>query len=107
MVTGRFQLVAPEVPITTARRDPQPWNRDANARNHPLIYTDPDGRVNDMLYDVVSLGLSLRAVWLDPSSKANGISLAADAALVALPGWRGNPGRQRLRAFRMGYPPRQ
>ena len=44
MVTGRFQSVEPVLPVETALRDPQQWNRDAYARNHPLIYSDPDGR---------------------------------------------------------------
>jgi hypothetical protein len=33
------------LPLETALRDPQQWNRYAYARNNPLIYTDPDGRV--------------------------------------------------------------
>ena len=86
MVTGRFQSVDPVLPIETALRDPQQWNRYAYARNNPLIYTDPDGRAIDTIYDVISLGLSLRAVWRDPSSKANWASLAVDAASVAIPG---------------------
>ena len=45
MVTGRFQSVDPVLPVETALRDPQQWNRYAYARNNPLIYTDPDGRV--------------------------------------------------------------
>lgn len=45
MVTGRFQSVDPVLPIETALRDPQQWNRYAYARNNPLIYTDPDGRI--------------------------------------------------------------
>ena len=44
MVTGRFQSVDPVLPIETALRDPQQWNRYAYARNNPLIYSDPDGR---------------------------------------------------------------
>ena len=44
MVTGRFQSVDPVLPVETALRDPQQWNRYAYARNNPLIYTDPDGR---------------------------------------------------------------
>jgi hypothetical protein len=32
-----------------ALRGPQPWNRDACARNHPLFYTDPDGRTEEEL----------------------------------------------------------
>jgi filamentous hemagglutinin len=32
------------LPVETALRDPQQWNRYAYARNNPLIYTDPDGR---------------------------------------------------------------
>ena len=86
MVTGRFQSVDPVLPVETALRDPQQWNRYAYARNNPLIYTDPDGRAIDTIYDVISLGLSLRAVWRDPSSKANWVSLAVDAASVAIPG---------------------
>jgi RHS repeat-associated protein len=45
MVTGRFQSVDPVLPVETALRDPQQWNRYAYARNNPLIYTDPDGRL--------------------------------------------------------------
>ena len=44
MVTGRFQSVDPVLPVETALRDPQQWNRYAYDRNNPLIYTDPDGR---------------------------------------------------------------
>ena len=44
MVTGRFQSVDPVLPVETALRDPQQWNRYAYARNNPLIYSDPDGR---------------------------------------------------------------
>jgi RHS repeat-associated protein len=42
---GRFQTVDPVLPVDRALRDPQQWNRYAYARNNPLIYTDPDGRV--------------------------------------------------------------
>ena len=45
MVTGRFQSVDPVLPIATALRDPQQWNRDAYARINPLIYTEPGGRL--------------------------------------------------------------
>jgi len=100
MVTGRFQSVDPVLPIETALRDPQQWNRYAYARNNPLIYTDPDGRHPALIalaaavygafeylstaYDVYQAGRTLA----DPNATAGDKLLASGqvAAGVGLPG---------------------
>ncbi len=42
---GRFTTVDPAYTIAENLADPQRWNRYAYARNNPLRYQDPDGRI--------------------------------------------------------------
>ena len=49
---GRFTTVDPVFTWQENIVDPQRWNRYAYARNNPLRYTDPDGRVIDTVADV-------------------------------------------------------
>src|SRR5207253_4348644 len=43
--TGRFTTTDPAYTIQENLVDPQRWNRYACAKNNPLRYTDPDGKV--------------------------------------------------------------
>ena len=51
-----------------------------------MRYVDPDGRAIETLWDLASLGLSAKAVWQDPTSGWNWVSLGADALSVLGPG---------------------
>jgi hypothetical protein len=51
-----------------------------------LRYTDPDGRAIETLWDVISLATSAKAVWQDPTSVSNWVSLGADIVSVVAPG---------------------
>jgi RHS repeat-associated protein len=83
---GRFTTVDPVLDIEQALVDPQRWNRYAYVRNNPLRYTDPDGRAIETLWDVISLATSAKAVWQDPTSVSNWVSLGADIVSVVAPG---------------------
>jgi RHS repeat-associated protein len=65
--TGRFTTVDPVLDVNAALQDPQRWNRYAYVRNGPMRFVDPDGRAIETAWDVISLGLSLRAVRQDPT----------------------------------------
>jgi RHS repeat-associated protein len=84
--TGRFTTVDPYLDAQKALVDPQQWNRYAYVRNNPLRYVDPDGRAIETAWDIISLGLSANAVWQDPTSGWNWVSLGADALSVLGPG---------------------
>src|SRR6266540_1130384 len=84
--TGRFTTVDPVVEVDKALVDPQRWNRYVYVRNNPLRYVDPDGRAIETVWDLISLGLSAKAVWQDPTSGWNWVSLGADVVSVLGPG---------------------
>jgi RHS repeat-associated protein len=84
--TGRFTTVDPVLEIEQAVADPQRWNRYTYVRNNPFRYVDPDGRAIETLWDVASLGMSIRAVRQDPTSIWNWVSVGADIASVVAPG---------------------
>jgi RHS repeat-associated protein len=52
---GRFTTVDPAYVISANLVDPQLWNRYSYVRNNPLRHTDPDGRLIDILADVVAI----------------------------------------------------
>ena len=84
--TGRFTTVDPVLELDKALVDPQRWNRYTYVRNNPLRYVDPDGRAIETVWDLISLGLSAKAVWQDPTSGWNWVSLGADVVSVLGPG---------------------
>ena len=49
---GRFTTTDPAYALQENLLDPQRWNKYAYARNNPLKYTDPDGRLIDTIADV-------------------------------------------------------
>jgi RHS repeat-associated protein len=53
---GRFTTTDPAYVLQENLLDPQRWNRYAYARNNPLKYTDPDGRLIDTIADVGFIG---------------------------------------------------
>jgi RHS repeat-associated protein len=83
---GRFISVDPVLDVEQALVDPQRWNRYTYVRNNPFRYVDPDGRAIETLWDVASLGMSLHAVWQNPTSVWNWVSVGADVVSVAGPG---------------------
>jgi len=83
---GRFTTVDPFLDQQKALFDPQQWNRYTYVRNNPLRYVDPDGRAIETIWDVISLGMSAHAVWQDPASVWNWVSLGADVVSVVGPG---------------------
>jgi RHS repeat-associated protein len=84
--TGRFTTVDPVLDVEQALVDPQRWNRYTYVRNQPFRYVDPDGRAIETVWDLISLGTSARAVWQDPTSVWNWVSLGADVVSVVGPG---------------------
>jgi len=56
---GRFTTVDPAYVLQANLVDPQRWNKYAYARNNPLKYTDPDGRLIDTIADVGFIGWDL------------------------------------------------
>jgi len=75
--TGRFTTVDPLVPIGSAVRDPQLWNRYAYVRNNPLRYSDPDGRcIEDLCIGEIALAIGV--------SKAAVASFAAASAAAVV-----------------------
>lgn len=83
---ARFTTVDPVLDIEQALVDPQRWNRYTYVRNNPFRYVDPDGRAIETLWDVISLGMSAKAVWQNPTSGGNWVSLGADIVSVVGPG---------------------
>jgi RHS repeat-associated protein len=53
---GRFTTTDPAYVLQENLLDPQRWNKYAYARNNPLKYTDPDGRLIDTIADVGFIG---------------------------------------------------
>jgi RHS repeat-associated protein len=53
-IGGRFLSVDPVI-ATDATRNPQLWNRYAYARNNPMLYTDPDGKLGAPWHFVITL----------------------------------------------------
>jgi hypothetical protein len=51
-----------------------------------LFAFDPDGRAIETVWDVISLGMSAKAVWQNPTSVWNWVSLGADVVSVVGPG---------------------
>lgn len=84
--SGRFTTVDPIVDVQSAIVDPQRWNRYTYAKANPYRWVDPDGRAIESVWDLISLGLSAKAVWQDPADKWNWLSLGADAVSILTPG---------------------
>jgi len=60
---GRFTTVDPVQTTAENLVDPQRWNRYAYARNNPLRYTDPDGKV---IAPVIIVGVAIYALLSAP-----------------------------------------
>jgi RHS repeat-associated protein len=56
---GRFTTIDPVYTWQENLVDPQRWNRYAYARNNPLRYKDPDGRVIETVADIGFIGYDL------------------------------------------------
>jgi RHS repeat-associated protein len=87
---GRFTSVDPVYTWWENLLDPQRWNRYAYARNNPLRYVDPDGRVIDVVVDVGSIGYDLfdigRSVYCGESiTGTQWLALGGDVAGAVLP----------------------
>ena len=59
---GRFTTVDPVYTWRENLVDPQRWNRYAYARNNPLRYKDPDGRVIETVADIGFIAYDLFAI---------------------------------------------
>ena len=84
---GRFTTGDPAMTIQANLVDPQRWNRYAYARNNPLRYTDPDGKIifdwaqfkdNLSLIGASGVGLDIKALAVLASAG----SVANDALLL-------------------------
>ncbi len=87
---GRFTTVDPAYLLQANLLDPQRWNKYAYARNNPLKYTDPDGRLIDIIadagfiaYDLIDIGVT-RFTGGEVSATQQA-ALAADIAAAAIP----------------------
>jgi RHS repeat-associated protein len=87
---GRFTTVDPVQTVQDNLVDPQRWNRYAYARNNPLRYTDPDGRVLDTIadigfiaYDLFDIGRS--ALRGEGVSGTQWLALGADVGGAMIP----------------------
>jgi RHS repeat-associated protein len=96
--TGRFQTVDPVLPVERALRDPQQWNRYAYARNNPLIYTDPDGRLFDFIWDLTNAAMGISSFIANVTAgnatdaAVDAVGILFDAGSAAVPGWPGGAG---------------
>jgi RHS repeat-associated protein len=104
---GRFTTVDPVYTWRENLVDPQRWNRYAYARNNPLRYVDPDGKVAvpAILWGLAEFGLTAYDVrdayvtYRDPdaSTLAKGIAIAGTAIGVAtIGGGYGKAGKEAL-----------
>jgi len=92
---GRFTTVDPVYTWRENLVDPQRWNRYAYARNNPLRYVDPDGRViqlatPDTYIDLASLGYGIADIVTTYQSgssptAAQWLGVAGDVVGVAVP----------------------
>jgi RHS repeat-associated protein len=87
---GRFTTVDPAYVLQQNLVDPQRWNKYSYVRNNPLKYTDPDGRLIDIIadagfiaYDVIDIGVT-RFTGGEVSGTQRA-ALAADVAAAAIP----------------------
>jgi RHS repeat-associated protein len=96
--TARFTSVDPATTFQANLTDPQRWNRYAYARNNPLTFVDPDGRVIETAWDVFNIGLGVASLgynlaegnWGSAAFDAGGLVLDGVAAAVPfVPGGAG------------------
>lgn len=85
---GRFLSVDP---ITTDLQSAEHFNRYLYAAGNPYKYRDPDGRIFETAFDLVSFGLSVQEFRSNPSA-GNAAGVVIDAAAVAIPGVPGGVG---------------
>jgi RHS repeat-associated protein len=79
---GRFTTVDPVYTWNENLLDPQRWNRYAYARNNPLRYVDPDGKIPvDTIWDV---GNVLYDIYTGVKT-GNWTDLGADALAAVIP----------------------
>lgn len=89
---GRFSTVDPAYVIEENIANPQLFNRYTYAVNNPLRYTDPDGRLWDLVWDGYSIAsgiASLRDNWRNGhygSALVDGIGVGFDTLSAAVPG---------------------
>jgi RHS repeat-associated protein len=96
--TARFTSVDPAMTSQANLTDPQRWIRYAYARNNPLTFVDPDGRVIETAWDVFNIGLGVASLgynlaegnWGSAAFDAGGLVLDGVAAAVPfVPGGAG------------------
>jgi RHS repeat-associated protein len=95
---GRFTTVDPVLDLEAAITDPQRWNRYPYARNNPLRYTDPDGRIIETVWDIANIGIGIASA-VDNFRKGNVGSglldvggVIVDGAATLVPGIPGGAG---------------
>jgi RHS repeat-associated protein len=87
---GRFTTTDPAYILQENLFDPQRWNKYSYARNNPLRFNDPDGRIIDTIadvgfiaYDLIDIGVS----WYTGSgvTGTQKAALGADLGAAAIP----------------------
>ena len=90
--TARFTSVDPVFTFGENFVDPQRWNRYHYARNNPLRYTDPDGRIIETPWDALNVALGVASLGTNiaagnvGSAALDAAGLIYDAAATVVPG---------------------
>jgi RHS repeat-associated protein len=87
---ARFTTVDPVYIASENLVDPQRWNKYAYARNGPLRYTDPDGRILDTILDIGFVAYDLIDIGVTKYTggevtRAQKAALAADLGATLIP----------------------
>jgi len=90
---GRFTTTDPAYTIQENLVDPQRWNKYAYARNNPLRYVDPDGRLTIIVPGTWARGVMVKSAstdWAQPGTPFNTAVSATFGEQAQVFEWSGN-----------------